>query len=267
MVNEKPDEQLPDLNLKPLEVKELRKVGSIDKEIKLMKERMNKPFPKDEVTICAMGATRYKCPFDTETWAVNMGYWQVFQVDGHFSTIFLTHIQVKDGNGKAYFDWEDFNKMADAGITVYNTHRVKGLNSKMYPFKKIVKKYGTDYFSNTIAYMIALAIDQGYKKINIYGCDMMTREEYAWEKGGIEFWLGVAYGLGVKVTIADGSSLLQTITGKPYGVKYFNLKDIDPTGSVRRTLKKFIPKSTSTSYMYESPLKPPNPEPTQWVSV
>ena len=266
MVNEKPDEQLPDLDLKPIEDKELRTLGTIDEEIKLMRERIE-PFPKDVITICAMGATRIQCPFDTETWACNMGYFQIFEMGGHFSKIFLTHTQVRDVNGKPAFNWDDFNKLAEAGIEVYNTHKVKGLNSKMYPFKRLVKKFNTEYFSNTIAYQIAFAIDQGYKMIHIYGCDMMTRQEYAWEKGGIEYWLGVAHGMGVETTIADGSSLLKTITGKPYGVKYFNLKDIDPKGSLRRDVKKFVPKDTSTGYMYESPIKPSPPEPTQWVSV
>ena len=269
MADKRPDTELPDLNLKPIDIKELRVLGTIDEEIKLMQERMEekKPFHEDELTICAMGATRSICPFDTETWSCNMGYWQIFQLDGHFSKSFLTHIQVRDVNGKPAFNWDDFNKMAEAGVGVYNTHRVRGLNSKLYPFKKLSKKFDTEYFSNTISYMFAFALDKGYKMIHLYGCDMMTRDEYAWEKGGIEFWLGVANGMGVKYTLSEGSSLLKTITGKPYGVKYFFMKDIDPTGALRREIKKYTPKSTSTGYMYESPLRPPSPQPTQWVSV
>lgn len=269
MVEQRPEERLPPIDLKATEVKELRPMGSFDSELDLMLQRMEKvkPFPEKELIIEAMGTTRLQCPFNCETWAVNMGYHQVFQLDGHFTRIFLTHTQVKDANGKPAFTWEHFNKMAAKGIIVYNTHRVKGLNSTMFPFKRLVKKYNTEYFSNTIAYMVALAVDEGYKKIHLYGCDMMTREEYAWEKGGIEYWLGRANGMGVETTIAEGSSLLKTITGKPYGAKYFNLKDLDPDGSLRRQMRKYVPKSTSTSYLYENPIRPPDPTMTPWVKV
>lgn len=269
MVNERPESELPDLNYKVTSIKKLRGLTDFDNELNLMLERIEKikPFREKELIIEAMGATRAECPFDCETWACNMGYWQIFQLDGHFSKIFLTHTQVLDVNGKPAFNWGEFNKMVEKGITVYNTHKVKGLNSQMYPFKRLSKKFDTEYFSNTISYMVALAIDMGYKKIRLYGCDMMTQSEYAWEKGGIEFWLGVAKGMGVEIFVVEGSSLLKTITGKPYGVKYFNMKDIDPTGELRKAVKKSVPKSTSTSYMYEDPVRPPDPLIAPFVTI
>jgi len=275
MANEKPDDKLPDLNYKVREIKHLRGLGNFDSEVDLMIERMNKikPFREKELIIEAMGATRAECPFDCETWACNMGYWQIFQLDGHFSKIFLTHAQVRDVNGKPAFNWDEFNKLAKKGITVYNTHKVKGLNSKMYPYKRLSQKFNTDYFSNTISYMVALALDEGYKKISLYGCDMMTRSEYAWEKGGIEYWLGRGEGKGkndpnyVEIKVCDGSTLLKTITGKPYGMKYFNLKDIDPTGELRKKVKAAVPPTTSTGFMYEDPIRPPDPQMTPYVSI
>ena len=269
MVIKKPDEQLPDINLNPTDTKEFRQLGKFEDEVKLMFERMErvKPFSKDKVILLGMGSTRVECPFDCETWSVNMGYQQICQLDGHFSRIFLTHTQIRDVNGKEAFKWEQFNKLAEAGVIVYNIHNIKGLNSKMYPFKRISKKFNTEYFSNTISYMIAKALDEGYKKVSLYGCDMMTQSEYAWEKGGLEYWIGRLQQAGVDVFIAEGSTLLKTITGKPYGVKYFNMKDIDPTGTYRRMIKKYTPNATSDEYMFESPIKPPDPEPTNWVSV
>ena len=253
MADEQPEEHgLPDLNLNPIKIKEKREPGTIDEEIALMLQRMEdkKPFPEKVVTICAMGVTRALCPFDTETWACNMGYWQIFELDGYFSKIFLTHGQVLRMDNHYAFDWNEFNKLVDAGIEVYNIHQVKDLNSKMYPLKRIIKKYGTDYFSNTIAYQVAYALDKGYKTINIYGCDMKTQEEYAWEKGGIEYWIGRAQQAGIEVNIVEGSSLLKTITGKPYGIKHFYLKDIDPDGSIRRTRHRSMPLSPALSREY-----------------
>jgi len=267
MVNE--GTGLPVSTSEAIEVKPFRELGFFKDEVKLMFERMEKakPFPKDEVILLGMGTTRVECPFDAETWSVNMGYMQTFQLDGHFTRIILTHTQVKDVYGRGAFNWEHFNKLAEAGIKVYNTHKVKGLNSTMYPFKRITKKFNTDYFSNTFAYMIAMALDEGYKKIRLFGCDMMTQSEYAWEKGGMEYWLGLANGMGVKCEITEGSTLLKTITGKPYGVKYFKMKDIDPTGLLRRRVKKFVGKPTSTGYMYDNPVRPPDPDMMPYVSI
>lgn len=271
MVDEKLDTGLPAPNLSVLNQKKLRNLGTFEEELSSMIQRMEKlkPFPKGELIIEAMGATRSNCPFDAETWSCNMGYFQIMQLDGHFSKVFITHTQVKDIYGNPAFCWEHYNKMVKAGIDVYNIHKIKGLNSKLYPLKRIMKKFKTDFFSNTISYMVALALDMGYKKIRLYGCDMMTREEYAWEKGGIEFWLGVAKGMGVDVEITDGSSLLKTITGKPYGIKYFKLKDIDPSGIMRRQLKKLRLKTPlgSTGFFMENPIKPPMPEMTPYVTI
>ena len=70
-----------------------------------------------------------------------------------------------------------------------------------YPIDEIVKYFGTDFFSNTIDYMIALAIYEGATEINIYGCSMETSEEYQYQRPGLHFWIGQAMGRGIKVRI------------------------------------------------------------------
>ncbi len=73
--------------------------------------------------------------------------------------------------------------------------------------------------------------------------------------------------MGVKTEINAGSSLLTTITGKPYWVKYFNLKDIDPKGLLKKQIKKLTPKTTSTGFIFENPIRPPDPQLSPWVKV
>ncbi len=180
-----------------------------------------------ELIILAMGTSRNLCPYDAEVWGVNNGYKQVKEAKGHLDKLFLAHTQTKDAEGNNIFNWEEINKL---GIDVINTHRVKGLKSRLYPMRRVVRKLGCDYFSDTICYMLVYAIDQAtYKEgdsiklkypicIRLYGADMNTPDEYATEKGGIEYWIGFARGLGIKVIISDGSMLCKTLTGKPYGV-------------------------------------------------
>jgi hypothetical protein len=169
---------------------------------------------------------------------VNSGYYQIARLKGHINKIFLAHEQVIDKapDGRPYevFYWKDFNELIEAGGEVLNTHVVPELNSKLYPVSRIAEKFGSDYFSNTLCYMIAYALDQAtYKrkgklvlkyplKLRLYGCDMRDTGEYALEKGGIEFWLGYAMGLGVKVENTSFSTLLKTVTYAPYGDKTFD---------------------------------------------
>ena len=69
-------------------------------------------------------------------------------------------------------------------------------------------------FTSTVAYAIALALHLGYQQIEIYGIEAQTGTEYARQKPGLLFWLGIAAGRGVKVLIQSNSSLLAE---RPYG--------------------------------------------------
>jgi len=73
--------------------------------------------------------------------------------------------------------------------------------SEAFPIEECVKEFGQPYFSNTISYMIAYALLKGAKEIELYGINQASSSEYFYEKAGVEYWLGVAVGRGVKVAI------------------------------------------------------------------
>ena len=50
--------------------------------------------------------------------------------------------------------------------------------SEAYPLDAIIKELDTDYFTNSISYMVAYAIYLGYEEIHLYGVDMAQDEEY-----------------------------------------------------------------------------------------
>jgi len=73
------------------------------------------------------------------------------------------------------------------------------------------------YLSSTIAYELALAIHEGFAEIHIYGVDLNTESEYAWQKPGVEYLIGVAVGRGIKVVIPDNCALLKApLYGRGY---------------------------------------------------
>lgn len=193
---------------------------------------------KRSLILLGMGPSAWQCPYDAETWGLNMGY----QIGQKLDKLFIVHTQVYSPEGNPYFNWEDMSKQ---GFEIISLHRIKGLNSTLFPLKRIARKFQTEYFSCTISYMLAYALDKcttpdlklradrPYSKFRLYGIDMLAMEERAWEKGSIEFWIGLARGLGIPVTNTQGSQVLNTNTGKPYGFKLSKneqWKNLDPVG-------------------------------------
>ena len=109
-------------------------------------------------------------------------------------------------------------------ITVVETRKLAEesntpfVGQENYPLKEIIKEFGTDYFSCTLAYAIALAIYEGYQEIEIFGVNWDDTEEYNDQRAGIDFWCGFAKGRGVKITIqGTRAQAMQTRNGLLYG--------------------------------------------------
>lgn len=112
-----------------------------------------------------------------------------------------------------YTKWLRENK----DIPVYMLDAIpEAAASVKYPLDEIVNKYLIDfrrgnpfaiqddviqYFTSTVCYAIALAIYQGYDRIELYGVDMANNTEYIYQRDGIGLWFGIALGLGRQVYI------------------------------------------------------------------
>lgn len=79
-----------------------------------------------------------------------------------------------------------------------------------YPLDNILDTFPQRYFTNSVSYMIALAVLQGVEEVAIYGVDMATKEEYTAQRSGVEYWVGLAQGAGVDVHIPDASDLCKS---------------------------------------------------------
>lgn len=76
-----------------------------------------------------------------------------------------------------------------------------------YPLDEIIKELQTDYFTNSISYMVAYAVYLGYDEIAIYGVDMAQDEEYAKERPSVEYFVGYARAKGIPVYIPAESDI------------------------------------------------------------
>ncbi len=178
-----------------------------------------------------MGASAVHCPFDHEVWTVNNGFGgvgkhrcdKVFVTDKFFDRKYLQVDLMKKAQKEKGFELilssppdEDYLK--------------RELDWKLYPLDEIIERFPlTDYYGNTICYMIAYALWQGrnarhepisddaVSRIWFYGIDHLRADTYLYEKGATEHWMGIAAALGVPVINTDGSAVGKTFSGQMYG--------------------------------------------------
>lgn len=89
-------------------------------------------------------------------------------------------------------------------------------NAKLYPKAEILAKFFR-YFNNSVSWMTALALHEGVTDLAFWGVDMAQSDpasgangEYEHQRPSCEFFIGVAAGMGVRVTIPEQSDLLKT---------------------------------------------------------
>ena len=83
----------------------------------------------------------------------------------------------------------------------------------LYPLEEVVKDTGLCYFNNTVPYIIAFAIYHKVAHIYLSGIDYSYKSNIVMAEAGracTEFWLSAAVARGMKVEIAQDSSLLDT---------------------------------------------------------
>ena len=100
-------------------------------------------------------------------------------------------------------------KSAKKGTIFYTPYEMKEIpGNKVYPKDNIVKhllpkflrgEEVNEYFTSGPCYAIALAIHQGYKRIEMYGIEMESNSEYIYQRDGVGLWLGIALGRGIEI--------------------------------------------------------------------
>lgn len=92
--------------------------------------------------------------------------------------------------------------------------------SVKWPRDELLWVFPRKYFTNSISWMIALAIAEDFKEIHIFGVDMAQDDEidseYAEQRPSCEYFVGYAEGRGIKVVIPDKSDLLKCLWLYPY---------------------------------------------------
>lgn len=191
-------------------------------------------MPKTRVAIVGMGSTRNLCPYnerDLEVWGVNEGYVNMKRYDKWFQ---LHKREVWENNEK------DPNHLAvlkamECPIYMQTTHEDIP-NSVAYPLNEMIEKYG-EVFGGTIAYMFALALEQGFRTIELYGVELSKHTEYAHQKPSLFYFMGIAKERGIKVVIPEESKLDMKIL---YGYQHEDIAKVDDNISKIKLMRKEI---------------------------
>lgn len=138
-------------------------------------------------------SSKDKAPFDDEKfeiWACNE-FWATGQrVDVLFEIHQREFLENKKRNRK-HIDWLKENEKTPVFMI---DHYDEFPMSIKYPLDAMIDKYGR-YFTNSISYMLAIAIDVGFDEIHVYGVDMATDSEYGSQRPSVEYFLGIARGI------------------------------------------------------------------------
>ncbi len=152
-----------------------------------------------------------------EKWSLNEGHLMMPSVDRWFQ-MHPRWCWEKNMRDASYMDWARgkeegiANPLRDAPIYMLETYADIPTATK-YPFKEVTDHFwpdGNPYITSTFAYMLALAIHEGFEEIGVWGVDLSTNEEYGYQRCGAEYLIGVARGMGIKVTVPQNCPLLKS---------------------------------------------------------
>jgi hypothetical protein len=227
-----------------------------EKENKILKERcpeyveeLNKLVSKDEQLFldiakykknkvcCIVGfaPSWNEAPYerkDVDFWGLNelYGYLNTLPEKPDFNLWFEVH-DIKNSPSKQKQYHQDFLKTTNIPV-VTKTHYDEYPTTIPYPVDYIIDKVKEGFiikenttafedYSNSISWMIALAIYMGYEEIYVYGVDMAQETEYFFQRSSCNFFMGLAIGKGIKLLI-PASCRLCAGSGNLYGFRSDN---------------------------------------------
>jgi len=184
------------------------------------------PEKKKKVAIVGFAGTRDEAPFndpDYEIWTVNNLHNFVPRQD----RIFQIHQRWEwnPAPGEPKHHGVDTNKhvqfLQTCGIPVYTVEHYPDIPTSIrYPLEEMIEEFGIPrtghdqtkdaYFTNTVSFMIALAIYEKFETIEIYGVDMAVGTEYDSQRPSCEYYIGIAKGRGIEVKLPASADLLKS---------------------------------------------------------
>lgn len=137
-----------------------------------------------KVAILGKLVTKYKAPFDDNTWDIWGFNWH-------------------KAMPPRYTLWFD--------IHAHGANPIADITRDNFPFKEVENMVGGQYFNNTVSYLIGYAILKRYKEIALYGVRFLrdADERRGGQYSNVRELLFFAKGRGVKVTAPYDTIMLK----------------------------------------------------------
>lgn len=151
----------------------------------------------------SMALAPYDSP-DWEIWACSPG---TYGVARNVKRFFELH---RYEPGQPWFSEGYCNFLQNFPGTLYiaqEDHRLP--NAEVLDWRYLVDKYSPYFFTSSLAWMMAMAIEEGADKIALYGVDMAATEEYGYQRAGCQYFALLAKSMGIEVGVPPESDLLR----------------------------------------------------------
>lgn len=169
------------------------------------------------VGIVGFGETKAEAPYLDESWTLwgMNGLWRVLPRDvpeERFGAWFEIHTDEylkwhseASKIGDQQFEW--LRRRHPFPVFMQDVHPDYPSSVK-YPLEALIAEFG-DYFTSSVAYGLALALIQNPAEIGLWGIDLVHGTEWADQRPCAEWWMGIAQGRKIPVTVPTGSALLK----------------------------------------------------------
>jgi hypothetical protein len=178
---------------------------------------------KSHVAIVGFSPTKNEAPFDNPDWDIytlnhridlvpRFDLWfnlhNLYNIKNEFPK-FYNYFSKPENESKLVICGED--KPCFPNAIIYPKDEVLNKYCKFVMTEnqgKIEKETRLNFVTNSISWMIAYAIEQGYTNIGLWGVDMAASSEYQFQLPNLLFWMGVCAGKGIKLHIPEECKLI-----------------------------------------------------------
>jgi hypothetical protein len=172
----------------------------------------------NELAIVGNGRTRVYAPHNNEQYDVWMMNNHALYAEKRLTAMFEMHPDAlaTDRYRQEYRDY----LMQPHPFPIYTHGTMEHVPaSQPYPLEQVTRAFGrnihlggreiTEHFTSSFPYALALALLEGYPRIELYGIDLERGTEYTHHREALFFWLGIASHNGTTIIFPEQSELIQ----------------------------------------------------------
>lgn len=182
----------------------------------MMNQNDTKPIAVKEVVLVGMLEPYRGSAENTEVWCVNRAFMAQNQEQAKAARVYFFD---KESDFAPDFI-QQVNQLKNTRV-IARRHWDKVEASEPYPYEQVVSYFnGAEYFSCGPSYMLAQAIMEGFETIHLVGMYWLhDSAEYILHKPCMDFWCGLAMGMGRNLRLHGETQLLRPWpwSSKKYG--------------------------------------------------